>query len=191
MQQPFGDQRQFGRIPAMRQLGADIVLVDQRIERGVRGAGAIGLDLDREAIEPREHFRERRGLQRGLAAGQDKAARGEGGDVLGDLRFGQCQLVGFARMGLAAAMRALIAGEVPGIGRVAPHAGEVAARQAHEGAGHAHARSFALHRGEDFRFVRGLGGEDQGHYIIRSGSGRTAIYPSLASAASSRATSAL
>ena len=58
------------------------------------------------------------------------------------------------------AVRAGVALEVPGVGGVAPAAGEVAARQADEGAGLARRGAFALERGEDLGLARSGGGED-------------------------------
>ena len=67
----------------MRELGADVVLVDERVERGRRVDRAVGLDLDRMLGQQREHPRERAGLQQRLAAGDDEARLAERGDARG------------------------------------------------------------------------------------------------------------
>ena len=144
----------------MRQLGADVELVDADVERRACLGRAIGFDLDSDIGQQFEQPRECGRLQQRFAAGDHQPLLAERGDTRGDLLLVQRQLVGLAVELHPIAVRALVTGEVPRIGGVAPHTGEVAARQAQEGAGHARTRPFALHAGEDLRLTRGLRGED-------------------------------
>ena len=77
----------------------------------------------------------------------------------------KADLVGRAVIGFAAAMRAIVAFEMPGVGSVAPGAGQVAARQAQESNGPPRARPFALQRGEDFRIAGRLCRKGQAHEV--------------------------
>ncbi len=108
------------------------------------------------AQQPRQRGR----LQQRFAAGDDQALLAQRGDTRGNLFLFQRELVGRAVEFDPVAVRPLVAREVPGIGGVAPHAGEIAARQPQEGAGHACTRPFALHAGEDLRLTRSLRSED-------------------------------
>ena len=144
----------------MRQLGADVELVDADVERGACLGRSIGLDLHRDIGQMAQQPRQRGRLQQRFAAGDDQALLAQRGDTRGNLFLVQRELVGRAVEFDPVAVRPLVAREVPGIGGVAPHAGEIAARQPQEGAGHACTRPFALHAGEDLRLTRSLRGED-------------------------------
>ncbi len=152
-------QRKLGRIARMRQLGTDIVLVDMDVEPGRCGDGAIGLDLERHIGQRFGKLRQSRGLQQRLSAGDDKALLRERCNPLRHIRDFQRQLIRFPVEMRAIAVRPLVAFEMPRIGRVAPYAGEVAARQTDEGNRSASARPFALNGGKNLRFAGIIRGE--------------------------------
>ena len=147
----------------MRQFRTDVELVHPHIELGGRESSTVGFDLHRDIGQQREQLRQRRRLQHRLAPGDDQSPLAECQNPVGHILHLQRHLIGLAVERLARAVRALVTLEMPRIGGVAPHAGEVAARQAHEGGRLSCARPFALHGGENLRPAGVVGGEDEGH----------------------------
>ena len=130
-----GAGRESAGLPLCASLGLTLYWWTSASSAGGGRDRAVGLDLDVHWRQQRDHPGEGGGLEQRLAAGDDQAALAERRDPRGGIGFGQRDLIGLAVIGQAVAVRAVVAVEAPGIGGVAPDAGEVAARQADECAG--------------------------------------------------------
>lgn len=163
--QPFGYQRQFRRIARMGQFGADIILIDPDIEPWRCRDRAVGFDLHRDVGQMFKHLGQPACLQQGFPPGDDKAVLAQRRNARSRFGRGEGNLIGAAIKGGAITVRAIIAGEMPRIGRVAPHTGQIAPRQAHKRDRPAHARPFALKAGENLRPARIVGGKGEVHGV--------------------------
>ena len=149
-------------LPLCASLGLTLYCADVGVERRRRRGGAVGLDLDADtpgAGPPAAP------APRACSSGSPPVITSRVLPQRRDPRRGvllrERHLVGGAVERGAVAVGPVVAGEAPGVGGVAPHAGEIAARQPHERARLARRGALPLQRSEDLGLAGNGGGERQ------------------------------